>query len=283
MIADADGVERPVLLRRRHHRAPRARRPRVAERHLRHAALPGVRLLLGAGDGEREVLEGPQPDAVAGRDPAVEAVAAVLDLLGRQGEPLALERPVDDRRHPPAGDRVLAELEQALAHVPSPIRIRPARRRRAARGPRVRRPDRPPAAGPRPAPHPGGGRGQARTPPRLGRRRPWTGRRSDRPCSAAIDVETRPGMPHGSMRSKSARSTPTFRAMPWYATPRSTRIPRAPILRGAAPSGSTQQPGCPSRRPASTPKARHVSASAASRARTYGRRRRPRSARRRIG
>ena len=35
-----------------------------------------------------------------------------------------------------------------------------------------------------------------------------------RRSSAAIDVETRPGMPHGSIRSKSARSGATFRAMP---------------------------------------------------------------------
>ncbi len=51
-----------------------------------------------------------------GRDPAVEAVAAVVDRGSGQREPLPGERAVDDRRHPPAGDRVLPELEQALAH-----------------------------------------------------------------------------------------------------------------------------------------------------------------------
>ena len=42
----------------------------------------------------------------------------------------------------------------------------------------------------------------------------------------------------------------TLSAMPWYVTPRSTRRPRAPILRGRGPSGSHQQPGWPSRRAA---------------------------------
>ena len=35
------------------------------------------------------------------------------------------------------------------------------------------------------------------------------------PCSEAIDVEATPGMPHGSIRSKSARSTVTLSAIPW--------------------------------------------------------------------
>ena len=219
-------------------------------------AATGVRLLLGPGDREREVLEGPQPDAVAGRDPAVEAVAAVLDLGGLEREPLPREGAVDDGGDPPAGDRVLAELEQALAHVPSPIpsgrhgagqaledgalrdRVGDGRRVADERGAEVARERR----GER-----GGGAGD------VGRA---TGGAAAWPRSAAMDVETTPGMPQASMRSKSARSTPTLSAIPWYATPRSTRMPRAPILRGSAPSGSTQQPGWPSRRPAATPNAR---------------------------
>ena len=41
------------------------------------------------------------------------------------------------------------------------------------------------------------------------------GARSVAPARAAIDVDTTPGIPHGSMRSKSPRSTVTFSAMPW--------------------------------------------------------------------
>ena len=131
-----------------------------------------------------------------------------------RAEPLAGERAIDDRRHPPAGDRVLAELEQALAHVP--LRSRSGRHgaRRAARGSRVRRADRLTEAGCRPAPRPGDGRARANTAAARATSS-MDGAASTRPCSAAMDVETRPGMPHGSMRSKSARSTPTFRAMPW--------------------------------------------------------------------
>ena len=36
-----------------------------------------------------------------------------------------------------------------------------------------------------------------------------------RPSSSAIEVEMRPGSPHGSIRSKSRRSTSMFRAIPW--------------------------------------------------------------------
>ena len=35
------------------------------------------------------------------------------------------------------------------------------------------------------------------------------------PSSAAIEVDATPGIPHGSMSSKSARSTVTLRAIPW--------------------------------------------------------------------
>ena len=41
------------------------------------------------------------------------------------------------------------------------------------------------------------------------------GRMSVSPRSAAIEVDTTPGMPHGSMSSKSVRSTLMLRAMPW--------------------------------------------------------------------
>ena len=41
------------------------------------------------------------------------------------------------------------------------------------------------------------------------------GRSSGSPRSTAMEVETTPGCPHGSMRPKSSRSTLTLRAMPW--------------------------------------------------------------------
>jgi len=65
---------------------------------------------------EREVLEDPQPDAVALGEPAVLAVGTVVHGLGVAGEPAAIEVPIDDRRDPPTRDRVLAKLEEAGAH-----------------------------------------------------------------------------------------------------------------------------------------------------------------------
>ena len=120
--------------------------------------------------------------------------------------------PIDHRRHPPAGDGILAELEEAGRHVLAPQPGSPTKRRvdglasASSEGPRRR----------------------------SGDRRRSIGGASRIAELAAIDVDTTPGIPHASMRSKSARSTVTLRAMPWYVTPRSTRRPSAPILRGRA-------------------------------------------------
>ena len=154
-------------------------------------------------------------DAVAGRDAAVEAVAVVVDQGRGHREPLAVERPVHHRRHPPAGDGVLAQLEQALAHRGTPgLFMRAPATRAAPAPPAPRRGPRRGAARPRAARRSG-----RRTPGRRRRRlRPparWTGARPGRPASRAIDVESRPGIPHGSIRPKSARSTSTLSAMPW--------------------------------------------------------------------
>src|SRR4029078_13633978 len=99
------------------------------------------------------------PDAVARRDPAVEAVAAVVDGRRGEGESFAREGAVDDRRDPPPRDRVLSQPEQALAHgrAVRVMRRRPGPRREAPRRspgrtpPRTRPPPRPrvPSTGPR--------------------------------------------------------------------------------------------------------------------------------------
>ena len=65
---------------------------------------------------ERVVLQYPDANSVAGRQAAVLAVAAVVDRGGRAGEARPVEVAVDDRRDPPAGDGVLAQLEQACGH-----------------------------------------------------------------------------------------------------------------------------------------------------------------------
>ena len=78
-------------------------------------------LLLGAGVGlradgpEGEVTQDADPHAVAGRG-AVLARAAVVDGLGGDGEPVALELAVDEGGDPPAGDRVPAQFEEAGRH-----------------------------------------------------------------------------------------------------------------------------------------------------------------------
>src|SRR5258706_319289 len=82
--------------------------------------LPLARRLVGADQGEREVLEGAQRDAVARRETAVLAIAAIVDRVGRSRESIAVERAVDHGRDPPAGDRVLAELEETGGHLSRP-------------------------------------------------------------------------------------------------------------------------------------------------------------------
>ena len=99
----------------------------------REAAVELARVVVGADDVEREVLEHPDADAVAVRGRAVGAAEQpVVDRLGGAGEPVAVERAVDDRRDPPAGDRVLAELEQAGGHRAQDRRLERARRARRA-------------------------------------------------------------------------------------------------------------------------------------------------------
>ena len=160
---------------------------------------------LGPDDVEREVLERPDPDAVARGQAAVLAVAAVVDLVGRAGEPVPMEGAIDDRRDPPAGDRVLAELEQAGRHLSGSRRAaararrpRSRRLRRRAGGDRRRttQSSSTPIARRRPR------RTSARRAPR---RRSTAPRRAARP-RARSRSRRRPGIPQASIRSKSARS-----------------------------------------------------------------------------
>ena len=134
-----DLVERPMLARRRDDRPPAAGRPGSIERDLGEPAVQGPRLCLGADDVEREVLEHPDADAVTRRIDAVAALAVVLDRLGRKPESIAMERAIDDGRDPPAGDGVLAQLEQAGRHgLRRPRRVQGGPSRRGAASARRR-------------------------------------------------------------------------------------------------------------------------------------------------
>ena len=124
------------------------------------------------------------------------------DALRRPRESRAVVLPVDDDRHPPAGDVVPAQLEQAARH-------RSAASGRAEHGSRVRRSRRPP--------HPGGPGARPRTAPRPPARWPSTAAaRSPRPAQLpgdGGDRDARSGR-RASMSSKSARSVVTLSAMP---------------------------------------------------------------------
>ena len=206
----ADGVEGAVLAGRGDDRPPRAARPGVGERDLGDAVVELAGLLVGADDMEREVLEGPEPDAVAGRQPAVLAVAAVVDLVRGPGEPVAMEGAIDDRRDPPAGDRVLAQLEQAGSHLSAPPRGPRSAPRRGRGEPARGRRRRPGRAGP-----PRSGRERAsRRPPRRPRSRPSSRARRPGPPRARSRSRRLRASRTASIRSKSARSGSTFRAIP---------------------------------------------------------------------
>src|SRR5439155_17485806 len=110
-------VERPMLARRRHDRAPAAAGSRVSEGNLGHARLELARLLAGPDNVERVVLERARSDTIARGQATVLAVAAVVNGLGRPGKAVAVECPIDDGRDPPAGRRVLAQLEQTRRHL----------------------------------------------------------------------------------------------------------------------------------------------------------------------
>ena len=99
-----------------------------------------ARLGLGADDVEREVLEHPDADAVTRRLDAVAALAVVLDRLGGQPEAVAMERAIDHRRDPPAGDRRPCGARRARPARPqaTPARAGRDRRRRGAASARRR-------------------------------------------------------------------------------------------------------------------------------------------------
>ena len=106
-----------MLAGRRDDRPPAAGRARLRERDLAEAAVELAGVVARADDVEREVLEHPDADAVAvGRRAVGAPEEPVVDRLGGAREPVAMEGAVDDGRDPPAGDRVLAQLEQAGGH-----------------------------------------------------------------------------------------------------------------------------------------------------------------------
>ena len=105
-----------MLARRRDHGPPAARRPGLLDGHLGQAPMELAGLRLGAHDVEGEVLENAQPDPVAERFATVLAAVLLVHRGRRPGESVAMEGAVHDRGHPPAGDGVAAELEQAGGH-----------------------------------------------------------------------------------------------------------------------------------------------------------------------
>ena len=121
-----------MLARRRDDRPPAPRRAGLRERHLGEAcAVELAGLVVGPDDVEREVLEHPVAHAVARRAASSSrSRTSVVDRLCRPREPVAMERAIDDRRDPPAGDRVLAQLEQAGA-LARPRRVSAVASRRA--------------------------------------------------------------------------------------------------------------------------------------------------------
>ena len=136
-------------------------------------------------DVEREVLEHPDADPVAlGRRAVRAAEETVVDRLGGARETVAMEGAVDDRRDPPAGDRSLRSSKRPAAMLD------PGQRRAKL-----------------------GGECPAKIAAACSTDS-VVGPRSVSPRSAAIEVEVTPGIPHGSISSKSARSTVTFEGDP---------------------------------------------------------------------
>ena len=111
-----DLMERAMLAGWRHDGPPAPRRARRAEGDLSDLLVEFTRRLFGADDVEGIVLEHAESDPVTGREAAVLAIAAVVDLLGVPGEAIPVEGSVHDRRDPPARDGVLAQFEQAGGH-----------------------------------------------------------------------------------------------------------------------------------------------------------------------
>src|SRR5439155_8471381 len=83
---------------------------------LGEGAVDLARVVVGADDVEGVILEGPETYPVPYREPAILAIPGVVDRLGCSSETVAMERAVDDRRDPPSGDRVLAQLEESGGH-----------------------------------------------------------------------------------------------------------------------------------------------------------------------
>ncbi len=93
-----------------------------AELRLATGRLRLTRFLLGAGDDERIGLQCPQLDLFAtGCEVAIRAVVGGLaPVSGGPEEAPPLELAIDHDRDPPAGDRVLAQFEEAACHSWSP-------------------------------------------------------------------------------------------------------------------------------------------------------------------
>ena len=150
------------------------------------------------------------PDAVARRRSAVRAAEhAVVDRLRGAGEPVAVERPIDDRRDPPAGDRVLAQLEQPGRHVRLRPRRGPSTASTAARLGAARSARPPPSMPSRPASAAAKWRAAVATDAVVGRS-------SGRPSSAARSRSRRRRACRTGRSGRSRRGRrSTFRAIPW--------------------------------------------------------------------
>ena len=183
----ADGVQRPVLAGWRDDRPPRAGRARLGHRHLGEpvVALELAGLVVRADDVERVVLEHPRADAVAGR--ACEQFAqpnsrSSTGSAARAKRSRWNARSTTVATHQP----VIGSLRSS--NRPAAIgRLRPRGRERCVDRRRRRR--------------------RRRSTRHARRTRSTGGIGPARRSSRAIDVDTTPGIPHGSMSSKSARST----------------------------------------------------------------------------
>ena len=124
----SDRVEGSMLTRAGHDRPPAAGGACLRQGDLDDARVELTRLRLRADDVERVILEDPETDTVTRRVGAVLAATVIVHRIRRLGEPIAVERAVDDGGHPPAGDGVLAQLEQTGGHRSGPRQFADERR-----------------------------------------------------------------------------------------------------------------------------------------------------------
>ncbi len=250
-----------MLAGRRDDRPPAAGRAGLRERDLAETAVELAGLVVGPDDVEREVLEHPHPDAVAGSGSSSWRSRTCWSSTGsaaRANRSRWNARSTTVATHQP----VIGSLRSS--NRPAAIAVRPSRDERVEV--RSRRPRAKIVRG------------------RFDRRRASGWQLVGSPSSRAIEVEITPGIPHGSISSKSARSTVDVEGDPVVADAaldaqaEGADLARVRAVRVAPAAGMAVAP-----RPALTPSSAQVATRAASSARTSGRTSRPRAVRPMIG